>query len=86
MRAGLVLARGWELGAELRAASDLPAVTVPGYASIGLRLAWRPRPGFEIEVSGQNLNDPSHPEFRDGTATQIAGIRRSLHLRTTWHF
>jgi len=86
VRAGLVLARGWELGAELRAASDLPAVTVPGYASIGLRLAWRPRPGFEIEVSGQNLNDPSHPEFRDGTATQIAGIRRSLHLRTTWHF
>lgn len=38
-------------------------VTVPSYTAFDLRWGWRPRPGLEISVAGQNLAGTAHAEF-----------------------
>ena len=37
-------------------------VQIPAYWELDLRLAWRPRPGIELSVVGQNLLSESHRE------------------------
>jgi iron complex outermembrane receptor protein len=47
----------------LRYVDDLPAVSVGSYVNLDLRLSWRPLPGVEVSLVGQNLIDTSHREF-----------------------
>jgi iron complex outermembrane receptor protein len=47
----------------LRYVDDLPAVSVRSYVNLDLRLSWRPLPGMEISLVGQNLIDSSRREF-----------------------
>jgi iron complex outermembrane receptor protein len=47
----------------LRYVDDLPVLQVRSQVNLDLRLAWRPRPGLELSLVGQNLIDSSHREF-----------------------
>ena len=38
---------------------------MPGYTAVDARLAWRPRLGLEISLTGQNLFGARHAEFAD---------------------
>jgi len=59
--------------AYLRYVDDLPAVSVGSYVNLDLRLSWRPLPGMEISLVGQNLIDTSHREFvsLEGISTRV---------------
>jgi iron complex outermembrane recepter protein len=66
-----------------RYVSALPAQAVPAYSSGDVRLAWRFRQHFELTVVGQNLLQPSHPEFQ-GDPGPLVGLKRSIYGRVTW--
>jgi iron complex outermembrane receptor protein len=57
---------------------------VPSYATLDLRLGWRPTPDWELAIVGQNLLDKRHAEF-GATATRQE-IPRSVFGRLTWTF
>jgi iron complex outermembrane receptor protein len=46
-----------------RYVGELPALKVPSYTSIDMKLSWRPSPRIEIAAVGQNLLEPQHREF-----------------------
>ncbi len=46
----------------VRYVDRLPALAVPDYTELNLRLAWRPWPLFELALVGENLLDAQHPE------------------------
>jgi iron complex outermembrane receptor protein len=47
----------------LRYVDALPAQTIPAYTELNARLGWRPRPGLELSLNGENLLSPEHMEF-----------------------
>lgn len=78
------------LDANARYVSELDSSDVDGYAELGLRLAWRPQPGLEFAIAGQNLLHQRHLEFRTdedisglGLATQV---ERSIYGTATLRF
>ena len=74
----------WTLDVFAHHRGSLPVQNVPGYSGLDLHLTWRPRHDLEIELVGQNLLDPQHPEaaatFLGGTTNEIA---RSVYVRVT---
>jgi iron complex outermembrane receptor protein len=74
--------------AVVRWVDRLEALDVPGYVTGDLRLAWRPRPGWELAVVGQNLFDNQHPEFTgSGLNGSVASeVPRSFYARLTWRY
>ncbi|ORJ59833.1 TonB-dependent receptor plug domain-containing protein [Geothermobacter hydrogeniphilus] len=87
LRSSIDFARNWEWDAGLRLVDNLPGSNVSGYLGIDARLAWKPRPGWQLELVGQNLNDPHHPEFvSEVLNTTAIEVDRSLFLRGTWIF
>ena len=81
------LMSSWDIGCRtdldlmLRYVDELPAIDVPSYLSLDLRLGWHPTSNLELSVVGQNLLDHHHPEFDDaGGAPQFTGeIRRGVY-------
>ena len=72
-----------ELDASVRYVSSLPALTVPAYTTADLRLGWRPRTWLEFSITGQNLFQPSHPEF-GADQGPLVGIERAVYAKLTW--
>jgi iron complex outermembrane receptor protein len=73
-----------ELDLILRSVARLPNPAVPAYTALGLRLAWRPQPGVELSLTGQNLLGSGHGEFTDvATRTQF---ERALFAKAEWRF
>lgn len=83
--ARLDLPREVEFDATVRGASRLPNPAAPGYVTFDARLAWRPRPGWELALVGRNLSEPQHREFVTPNSLNDE-IGRSLWVRTTWQF
>jgi len=61
----------------------LPAQQVKGYHTGDVRVAWRPQPGIEFSVTGQNLFQPHHPEF-GGDPGPLVNIKRSVYAAVTF--
>jgi iron complex outermembrane receptor protein len=57
----------------MRYVDELPSMGVRNYLNLDLRLAWRPLPGLELSLVGQNLIDTSHQEFVsiEGISTRV---------------
>jgi iron complex outermembrane receptor protein len=71
----------------VRYVDTLPAVNVPSYVTLDVRLSWRPRPNLELAVAGLNLLDNQHPEFRPTSIrTQATEVQRSVYGKVTWRF
>ncbi|MGH9557221.1 MAG: TonB-dependent receptor plug domain-containing protein, partial [Terriglobales bacterium] len=77
------LKHGLELDMTLRYVSELVSQNVPDYTTADVRLAWRPRPPWEISVVGQNLLEGHHLEFGGGAAGPTE-VRRGVYFRLTW--
>ena len=73
-----------ELDCILRYVDALPDPHVPAYTTADVRLAWHPKPGFEVSIVGQNLFDNQHPEF--GAPATRQEIQRSVYGKITWRF
>jgi iron complex outermembrane recepter protein len=80
LRSALELPGRTSLDLMFRYVSALPAQKVPAYASLDVRLAWRPAPRLEVAVVGQNLLDPHHPEFGGGVEIE-RGVYGMASLR-----
>jgi len=64
---------------------ELTVRAVPAYTRVDARLAWEPLAGLTLSVSGENLTDPSHPEFsNDQPDPAVTEIPRVVFGRVTW--
>jgi iron complex outermembrane receptor protein len=61
----------------------LPALRVPSYTELDMRLGWRPRPDFEVALVGQNLLRHSHLEYPSGGAA-AGEVERSVYGKLAW--
>lgn len=55
-----------------RYVDNVSSLQVPRYLEMDVRLAWRPRPQWELSLVGQNLLDPHHPEY--GTSLFVGEV------------
>ena len=82
----------WSVDSFLRHVSGLkqtaaPSATsgptsVPAYAELNLRLGYRPWPGLELALIGENLLDSRHPEY--GASNTRSELERSVQLGLIW--
>jgi len=85
IRSYLDLPHGLAFDGMFRHVDRRPNPIVPAYSSLDLRLGWTVRPGWELSLVGQNLFDPSHPEFGAPTPRRHE-FERGVYVRSTWHF
>jgi iron complex outermembrane receptor protein len=83
----ILLRASWTAGSALeidgffRRLSAFPSGTVPGHSSLGARVAWRPRPAFELSVVGEDLLSAHHLEVPASPE-----VKRSLRAGVAWRF
>ena len=82
IRSSLSLPHQLAFDVTARYVGNLPHQQVPAYATSDVRLGWQATEGVELEIVGQNLFDPRHPEF--GTPAARREVERSLRGRATW--
>ncbi|MEO7415050.1 MAG: TonB-dependent receptor [Opitutaceae bacterium] len=80
-RSSFMFNHGVQIDLTARHVAALPNPAVPAYFTMDLRLAFRPAPNWEISIVGQNLLEPSHPEFNPANEIQRGG-----YLRLTYRF
>lgn len=91
VRSSLDLPHNWTMDADLRWVDTLPInsggapATVPAYAEMDVRLAWRPRPDLELSLAGRNLLHDQHPEYGPRGAARLE-IKRSFLGKISWRF
>jgi iron complex outermembrane receptor protein len=73
-----------DFDAIFRYVAKLSSEDVPAYDELDLRLAWSPRPGFELAVGGQNLLHAQHAEF--GAISGREYVQRAVYGNISWHF
>ena len=87
LRSWVDLPRGFEFDTTLRYVDSLPAIRIPAYAALDVRLGWRPCRNFEVSLVGQNLFDHAHPEFVPTyIGTQTTEVERSFYGKVTIRF
>lgn len=70
-----------------RYVDKLPALGVPSYASLDLRLAWKPTKQWELALVGQNLVDTHRPEFTATILPQAQSeVQRGAYVKATWRY
>jgi iron complex outermembrane receptor protein len=84
LRPSLDLPGHFELDPSFRYVSRIANQTVPAYAELDVRLAWRPSPKLEFSIVGQNLLHDHHAEFGAPAARQE--IERSVYGKVLWRF
>jgi iron complex outermembrane receptor protein len=77
------LPRNFEFDLMSRYVEDLPALNVPAYTTIDLRLGWRPPGNWEFSVIGQNLLAPHHLEF-GGLTLVNSEVNRGVYAQVVW--
>ncbi len=70
----------------LRYVDSLPALDIDSYTALDCRLAWNPIKNIELSVTGQNLTDNQHPEFKQEmfVNSSYTEVERSVYLKFTW--
>jgi len=84
LRSLLDLSAQWDCDADLRYVAPIKHQSVPGYTELDLRLGWRPAPGWELSLLGQNLLHAQHAEFNTpGTRREL---QRGVYGKASWRF
>jgi iron complex outermembrane receptor protein len=84
LRMALDLPRDSQLDVIARRVSERLNPNVPAYSAVDIRYGWKPRPGIELSVTGQNLLGNGHGEFTDvATRTEIG---RSVFVKVVSRF
>jgi len=85
LRSSHELGRDLEFDLWLRYVDDLVGSKLPGYVGLDARLGWHLNRQLLLELVGQNLLDPQHPEaLSEHLAAAPAEIERSGYARLTW--
>lgn len=70
-----------------RYVDELPELDVDDYVTLDARLAWLPKPQWELSIVGQNLIESSHLEIDPFSwPTVPTEVERSVYLKATWYF
>jgi iron complex outermembrane recepter protein len=84
VRSSLTLRDDVDFDVNLRVVDKLPSQSVPRYAALDARVAWRLRAELELGFVGQNLLRAHHLEFGGGpTAVEVD---RSLFAEVQWRW
>jgi len=87
LRSALDLTPRLRWDAWLRRVSSIDKFDIPAYTSLDMRLAWQARPDLELSLTGQNLLDSAHPEYRGGFIQSTPSeIQRGYYLKLDWRF
>jgi iron complex outermembrane receptor protein len=87
LRSSVDLMKNVELYAWVRYVDRIASLDVPSYTTIDLHLRWKPLPGLELSVVGQNLLQDEHQEFyQAGWGTSAAAIPRGVYAKVVWRF
>lgn len=87
VRSWLDLPHGFECDVTARWVDELPALNVPSYFGLDLRLGWRVSKDLELSLVGQNVLDRSHPEFKPSFfQTQATEVQRSIYGKVIIRF
>ncbi len=93
VRLQLDLPQRLDLDAAVYYVSELPGVealrlpAVPAYTRLDLRLEWRAAPQVQLCVTGQNLLEPQHPEFRGIiTSSRATEVQRGVYAKASWRY
>lgn len=79
----LDFAKHFSLDLAYRYVSALAAENVEAYSTADAHFAWQFHPHFQLEVIGQNLLQPHHPESA-GDPGPLVGIKRNVYGQVTW--
>jgi iron complex outermembrane receptor protein len=82
LRSSWDIREDWQLDVIGRYVDNLPALDVPSYTTMDVRLAWRPIDNLEWAVVGRNLVDSPHTEFVD-SLSGIVGTQVPPQVFTT---
>ena len=78
------LAAGWAVDVTARGVAALSDPPVPSYATLDLRVGWRPARGVELWAAAQNLADGGHGEFGDVATRTELGANYFVGVR--WNY
>jgi iron complex outermembrane receptor protein len=85
LRGNFDLPGNLELDANYRYVDHLPALSIPAYQTVDIRVGWHIRPDLELSVVGRNLLKKDYPEFNfNVTAMPSSEIERAVSARLTW--
>jgi len=68
------------------AVGEKNTTTIDAYATLDVRLAWRPCKQLELSLVGQNLLQDSHLEYVNENQTLPTTIDRSMYGKASWSF
>jgi len=88
LRSSMDLRRDLECNLNFRFVDKLPDFDVKSYASLDVRLAWKPHPNLELAIVGQNLLSNHHAEFKGEAiiSSLPTEVERSVYGKITWRF
>ena len=87
LRSSFELTKEIDLDVWARYVDPIESLRLPSYTTLDLRLAWKPLPGVELSVVGQNLIAGEHQEFYQAGAYTIATkIPRGAYAKVVWRF
>lgn len=88
LRSSFDLGSDWELDLWLRYVDPVVVyvVEVDAYYSLDARLAWRPAPGLELALVGQNLLEGQHTESQAEFGTVSTAVPRGFYVQIKWRF
>ncbi len=71
----------------LRYVDSLPAQQIPDYITLDARISWQAHQSLEISVTGQNLLDGRHPEYKpELIGLTTSQVERSILGKIEWRF
>lgn len=92
LRSSMSFSSRHRLDAWLRYSGDIRSAypaegTIAAYTTLDLRYAWRPTPGFELSLVGQNLLERRHQEFGPvSLPSELTQVERGFYLKGKWQF
>ena len=83
-RSSLDLPKAVELDFWLRYTDRLDALEIDDYLTLDIRLGWKPRPGLELALVGQNLLQNGHQEYVPEFQTLATEVPRGFYGQILW--
>jgi iron complex outermembrane receptor protein len=82
------LGHDWEFDLIWRYVDALPALGVPSYNAMDVRLAWTPRTDLELAVAGRHLLAGAHPEYGSDrfTGNVSTEVEPEVYGMITWRY
>jgi iron complex outermembrane receptor protein len=87
LRSSIDLTRNLQQDFTWRYVGGLNGLAIPSYYSLDAHLGWSLSRHLNLSVSGQNLTDNQHLEFRpDFIATSPTVVKRTFQVTARWAF